>query len=334
MLKAPFPYFGGKRTVADVVWQALGNPGHYIEPFFGSGAVLLLRPDYSQDMTETVCDKDGYVCNVWRAIRENPEEVARWCDWPVNHADLCARRKKLLMRGPDMLEKLIADDEWYDAKMAGYWAWAASCWIGSGLTRPNAIPHISDAGKGAHSQIPHVSDAGKGVHAQIPHVSDAGKGGGACGSVHEWLVSLSQRLRRVRVVCGDWSRVCGGNWQDRMGVCGIFFDPPYGVSDRYRGVYDNDSVDVAHVAAQWALDRGGNEKYRIVFAGYDEHEKLLEAGWTSMQWKTCGGYGNTAWKAGGQGKENRHRETLYFSPHCIRKDSGSGQTKLFEGVTC
>ncbi len=24
-LKAPFPYFGGKATVADIVWQALGQ---------------------------------------------------------------------------------------------------------------------------------------------------------------------------------------------------------------------------------------------------------------------------------------------------------------------
>ena len=66
-LKAPFPYFGGKATVADVVWKALGQPKHYIEPFFGSGAVLLNRPDYNpQKHLETVCDKDGHVANAWR----------------------------------------------------------------------------------------------------------------------------------------------------------------------------------------------------------------------------------------------------------------------------
>lgn len=32
-LQAPFPYFGGKRRVADKVWAALGDPDHYIEPF-------------------------------------------------------------------------------------------------------------------------------------------------------------------------------------------------------------------------------------------------------------------------------------------------------------
>lgn len=30
LMKAPFPYFGGKSKVADVVWEALGDVKHYI----------------------------------------------------------------------------------------------------------------------------------------------------------------------------------------------------------------------------------------------------------------------------------------------------------------
>ena len=44
MLKAPFPWFGGKSLVADIVWQRFGDIPNYVEPFFGSGAVLLGRP--------------------------------------------------------------------------------------------------------------------------------------------------------------------------------------------------------------------------------------------------------------------------------------------------
>lgn len=40
-LKAPFPYFGGKRVVAPEVWRRFGDTPNYVEPFFGSGAVLL-----------------------------------------------------------------------------------------------------------------------------------------------------------------------------------------------------------------------------------------------------------------------------------------------------
>jgi hypothetical protein len=38
-LVAPFPWFGGKRKVASLVWERLGEVKHYIEPFFGGGTV-------------------------------------------------------------------------------------------------------------------------------------------------------------------------------------------------------------------------------------------------------------------------------------------------------
>ena len=43
-LKAPFPWFGGKSLCAPQVWERFGNVPNYVEPFFGSGAVLLGRP--------------------------------------------------------------------------------------------------------------------------------------------------------------------------------------------------------------------------------------------------------------------------------------------------
>lgn len=38
MYRPPFPWFGGKRKVAPIVWQALGDVELYVEPFFGSGS--------------------------------------------------------------------------------------------------------------------------------------------------------------------------------------------------------------------------------------------------------------------------------------------------------
>jgi len=338
---APFPYFGGKSIVAADVWVALGQPKHYIEPLFGSGAVLLLRPNYDPTKhVESICDKDGFVCNVWRALQSDPDEVAKWCDWPVNHADLSARKKRLIENESRLLENLIADDSWCNPKLAGYWIWAASCWIGSGLTsigqRPHLFrgmgvhkigqsPHLVDAGKGVHKigQRPHVVDAGKGVHkiGQRPHVGNAGKGIHAKynTNIYDWFRRLSERLRYVRVVCGDWTRVCGGNWQDLMGDVGIFFDPPYGVTDRDSDIYHHDSTDVAAAVRDWCLKRGDRPSHRIVLAGYDEHETLLEHGWTVKRWSAQGGYANLKRKDGeAQGKANRHREALYFSPHCAQ----------------
>lgn len=44
-LAAPFPYFGGKSLACETVWSLLGNPVNYAEPFAGSAAMLLGRPN-------------------------------------------------------------------------------------------------------------------------------------------------------------------------------------------------------------------------------------------------------------------------------------------------
>ena len=69
-LKAPFPYFGGKSRVANLVWETLGDCDNFIEPFCGSAAVLLGRPHSPR--IETVNDADCYVANFWRATSQAP----------------------------------------------------------------------------------------------------------------------------------------------------------------------------------------------------------------------------------------------------------------------
>jgi len=310
-MKAPFPYFGGKGTIAHRVWAALGDVAHYLEPFFGSGAVLLARPTWHEGRIESVCDLDGHVANVWRALQGDPDEVAKWCDWQVNHCDLNARRV-VLNRNTAMLgERLAADPDWYDAKLAGYWVWAASCWIGSGLTRPNARPLLSNGGNGVHALNGRPEpDETKDV--REPYNVN----------IYAWFRKLAERLRYVRVVCGDWQRICGGNWQNNVGVCGIFFDPPYAVEDREDVYGATDSATVAHDVRAWCLERGSRSDHRIVLAGYEEHGELEDHGWTVERWSASGGYANIAGKegiAGGNGNLNRHRECLYLSPHCLRE---------------
>ena len=367
VLKAPFPYyFGGKSSVAPVIWAALGQPKHYIEPFFGSGAVLLNRPDYNpQKHMETVCDKDGHVANAWRGMQFAPDELAKFCDWPVNHADLNARRK-YLNDNAGLLLRLCDDPEYFDAKMAGYWIWAMSCWIGSGLTRKDSMPRV-DGVVGCQKQDPsrnrpQVALQG-GVHAlsQIPllnHETGVCRrpcyGASGAHGVHkttltaepdplldarapytpglyEWFRQLSERLRRVRVVCGDWTRVCGGDWQDDRGICGIFFDPPYDPvkCNRDAKIYTEESATVANDVREWCRKRGALKTYRIVLAGYyEEHESLLDEGWTFHRWSAHGGFANRG-KGKSQGEVNRHKEALFFSPHCY----SSGLKRFFDVET-
>lgn len=326
-LKCPFPYFGGKSKIADVIWGYFGDVKKYIEPFYGSGACLLNRPQPFEG-DEIVVDKDGHICNVWRALQSDPDAVAKVCDYPINHAELSARKKRLNKEGEGLLQKLIDDDTYYDIELAGYYIWAASCWIGAGLTRINQIPELS-TGKGIHTvgKRPHLTGSGNGIHAVGQKVDS-----GITSDVREpyqitlwnWFRVLSKRLRYVRVVCGDWTRVCGGNWQDDKGNVAIFFDPPYSLeAGRDNSLYSQDSLTVAHDVRKWCIARGKLKTHRIILAGYEgEHNELENLGWFKHEWTAGGGY-STLRKTGDN--ENRKKERLWISPHCIFKS----QVKLF-----
>ncbi|UHA74421.1 DNA adenine methylase [Paenibacillus sp. 481] len=66
-------YPGSKWSMAD--WIISHMPAHttYLEPFFGSGAVLFSKV---RSKLETVNDLDGEVVNLFRVIRERPDELA------------------------------------------------------------------------------------------------------------------------------------------------------------------------------------------------------------------------------------------------------------------
>lgn len=374
-MKAPFPWFGGKSRVADVVWDRFGNVDNFVEPFAGSLAVLLDRPHPPQ--TETVNDLDCYLANFWRALAADPLEVAHHADWPVNEADLHARHLWLVNQ-LEFREKMKTEPEYFDARIAGWWVWGISQWIGSGwCSRPewtgrtnaasksrgihtekmNIRPDLHSAGMGVHRKRPQcpgdnpghgvhrkllslgdkgrgvssVLNSGRGVSRQLPHLGDAGRGGEPpATALGEYMLALSARLRRVRVCCGDWTRVLGPSVTIKHGVCGIFLDPPYDMrvvsapmsgrdgaapSDGlYSGGHDND---ISKAVREWALENGDNPLLRIALCGYEgEHE--IPSSWECVAWKAHGGYGS---QRGGAGNENSARERIWFSPACMRQNT-------------
>lgn len=129
-LRAPFPWFGGKRRVAHLVWERFGEVDSYNEPFAGSLAVLLGRPHAPR--IETVNDLDCYLANFWRALQHDPEGVAYYADSPVNEADLHARHRWLVERARPHAERVQFEPDFYDVKVAGWWVWGQCLWIGSG----------------------------------------------------------------------------------------------------------------------------------------------------------------------------------------------------------
>jgi hypothetical protein len=377
VLPAPFPYFGGKRRVADMVWSRFGDCRNYVEPFFGSGAVLLGRPT-PFDGVETVNDADGLLANFWRALRADPDAVADHADHPVNENDLHARHSWLVGQKDTLQARLEGDPDYHDAKIAGWWVWGMACWIGSGFCSGKGpwqvvdgqLVHLGDAGRGVNRKLVHLGNAGQGVNRQLVHLGNAGRGvnrqlvhlGNAGRGVNRQLVhlgnagqgvnrklvhlgnagrgvnrkredhretlfeyfrALADRLRHVRVCCGDWTRVMGGDsgealqWHFKASgtPAAIFLDPPYAeTAKRASDLYRVDSEQVAHKVREWAIAHGDDPRYRIALCGY-EGEHVMPDSWDCVQGKGGGGHG-----FGGQAKAgygNRGRERIWFSPHCV-----------------
>ena len=305
-MNSPFPYFGGKRTVAAAVWARLGSPAQYIEPFCGSAAVLLACPRPAA--LEVVCDGSGFIANFWRAVKHQPAAVAEWADYPVSHIDLGARHG-WLMAQRDRIGAAMQDPDWAgDAKVAGWWLWGQCCWIGSGWCDWfGQIPHAGDAGRGVQAigKIPHAGNAGRGVQAigQIPHASDAGMGADAlltsCGrTAWAWLHRIADRLERVRVVHGDWSRCLNNHFGGDDTA--VFLDPPY---RSYEALYGKAGA-VADAVEAWARE---NEHLRIALCGHRDDYKL--AGWDAVEWSR----GRLTY-SGGQTTDS---ECVWYSPACL-----------------
>lgn len=266
-----FPYFGGKRRAASQVWDALGTVDRYIEPFFGSGAVLLGAP--VRPKSELVNDISHHVANLWRALQHDPAEVWRVASAPCSEVELKARAAWLRQWTPPDFADLSA----CDCYAAGVWLWVACVAIvneGEGLRR-----------------------------------ADHGAGIKGYDFSRAWYDALCERISRIQVLCGDWSRCVSSSVlrYDVFSSVGIFLDPPYGVGNGVE--YENGTGAIAADVWQWALANGDNPRLRIVVAGYEDGRKL-PYGWTAIERSEKGGYGKA--------NNNRHRERLWCSPHCHR----------------
>jgi DNA adenine methylase len=362
--KAPFPWFGGKSKAAPTVWALLGDVPHYVEPFYGSGAVLLNRPHHANRpyVSETVNDLDGFVVNAWRAMQWAPDAMASAASWPVAEADKQARQIALLRwRDAGAGERLAGDAAWYDPVMAGWWAWAVCCQIGAfagdgpWIADP-ATGRIVKQGRGAAREpgvtrdLPHISSNGMGVNnpgVREPGVLDpitaehgrsALDGWGAeyhdraMPELIRWFRHLSARLRHVRILNGDWKRAVTSGAaltlpvRSGKGSVGVFLDPPYAdTANRAKGLYAVDSFDVAHDVRAWALTRGDDPQWRIVLAGFDgEHGTDL----VDAGWREIEWY-QQGHMTGGYG-DQQHKERLWASPHCLGLEADTDPTEQLD----
>lgn len=320
--------------MASLVWDRLGNVPYYVEPFFGSGAVLLGRPHAG--CSECVNDLDCMITNFWRSVAADPEAVASAADWPVSEPDLVARHRWLVARKPEISRRILEDAEFFDARAAGWWVWGFCQWIGSGWCRLPGEHQEGDkrprldrgAGLGIHSRHGRggISTEGRGLLKKASFGLPETGGLVLRSSSYirkgvlqqsrpllEWMMELASRLRTVRVLCGDFERVLTkGSTVDRWSVVGVFLDPPYDRKRRRGHLYNEDGAAVADRAREWCATAGTGARYRIALCGLaGEHSELEQLGWFREEWTRSSGM-------------SRGTEAIWFSPGCLR------QASLFE----
>lgn len=349
VLKAPFNYFGGKSKVAKEVWNRFGKVDTYVEPFFGSGAVLLANPN-PETTREIVNDLDNLIINCWRALKYSPEEVAYWCDQPINEVELHLNELFLINEGAKRISVCEYDINHYDAEVAGRWLWGMANNIGSKYcvkgpwttrefkiaseTKDYNIKNIKDKTIvsqeiGVGRPRPEITTSKKGINRKniiksdfIDHTRPDFNGVLPIRKeLYDYLTLISKRFRDVLVCCGSWERIMSEIIilpNNNKSISAIFLDPPYSKEADRKKVYHIDDFSIAHGVRNWCIKNGDNPRYRIALCGYDiEHKELEDLGWDKLNWSTQGGYGNHN-KNNSGGKTNKHREVIWFSPHCLK----------------
>jgi hypothetical protein len=213
----------------------------------------------------------------------------------MSETDLVARSNWLAAHRQAIGKRLLQDPEWCHPKAGGWWLWGACIWFGQGFavsaTRKAKVPTISGS-------------TCRGVVGN----SDAG----------QMLSALSTRLARVAVLSGDWQRCLSPavSGVEKSNCIGVFLDPPYSAAaDCETVVYSENSGMVSAEVQSWALEHGAEVNLRIALCGY-EGEYTMPDNWATFAWEGHGAFGRG--RGHGKGMENRHRERIWFSPHCLQ----------------
>lgn len=70
------PLYGSKTTIAQRLISLFPPHRRYVEPFFGSGSVLLSKAPVKHEIAN---DLDGDLMTFWKVLRDSPVELARAC---------------------------------------------------------------------------------------------------------------------------------------------------------------------------------------------------------------------------------------------------------------
>lgn len=213
-------YPGSKWTAAP--WIREHMPAHevYVEPFFGSGAVLFGK---ERSKLETVNDLDGDVVNLFRVLRDRPEALARAVGLTPyarsEHAEAWADP-----RGPGSARDPVEDARRFLVR----------CWQNHGM-------RVRRKGGWANATGTRARPASGGLAPRSP----------VWAGLPERIALAAERLAGVQIECRPALDVLERYAQPR---CLVYADPPYVLSTRGEKQYAHEMDDADHLALLDALD--------------------------------------------------------------------------------
>ena len=212
-MKAPriLHYPGSKWSLAEWIISHMPQHKTYLEPFFGSGAVFFNK---EPSPLETINDLDGDVVNLFKVIRDNPDELAEAVGWTPY-----SREEYYLS---------YEDNEVSDIERAR--KFLVRCWMARGgkTSDRTGWKHNIDVSKSPNNKMPKQWK-----------------------NVPKRIMEVTERLRDVQIEQQPALKLID---RYKLPSVLIYADPPYLLSTRSKRLYKNEMKDEDHVQLLEALD--------------------------------------------------------------------------------
>ena len=295
-ITALLPWFGGKRTLAPRIVAELGPHTAYWEPFCGSMAVLLAKPQAPQ---ETVNDLHGDLINLSRVIRDETfgPKLYRRLRRTFVHEGLFSEAETAVEGEKWSASPQDTDAAYIDFERA--YQYFVAGWLGR-----NGVIGTTKGSCGKQFSVRYTSNGG------IQGVRFAA----AVNSIPAWR----RRMRRVTILRRDGLQLLE-RIEDSPATC-IYMDPPY-IEKGAEYVHDFAAADHGRLAELLRRFKAAR-----VVVSYYAHPLLagLYPGWTVVDCEMAKGLSNQGQR--GRGGKEKAPEVLLING---RSFSGQSQGDLW-----
>lgn len=211
-------YPGAKWSMADWVISHLPKHTTYLEPFFGSGAIFFNK---QPSRVETINDLDSNITNLFKVIRDRPEELARvieFTPWSREEYDV------LLLLAGDIEIVPRTGDPIEDARR-----FLVRCWQAFGSKTSDRVGWKNEVqGKQGKNAVK--------IWCELP----------------QRILKVAHRLKTVQVENRPALEVIE---RHRYRGVLIYADPPYPLETRHGRIYKHEMTDKDHLELLEVLDQ-------------------------------------------------------------------------------